>query len=336
LQTRATAMMVLFVSPENPLWRMLVSGDVNETTIANYVRVSRTTISNWKRGGPIGKRDGRPVSVLVFERMRKIITGKLDYQSAAKLDDAQQAAVIAIMDAFIHVFRNSDKHRYYDAAKVLQISVTQSQMIRDGAIYNRYPVFQRMYYGNTSAAQERLEEHLNLYRGVYYLWIRRTHEGQEVWLRAPLRVRYKLSIGDGNVIRCKLNAPIMRRQHEDEKYWEYDGFLVVHEQSVFWMFEKRTTDRSTIDYFYLITCTGRIYRNLESKGESLTLSGSYLTTGQEASRFPVTGDAMLQRLALRQSDEESIVEVMHNRAGLIVDGKECEALDKLLMEFRRA
>src|ERR1700722_4579327 len=77
LPERETMMMLLFVSTKNPLWKTLLDvrsdDDISETLIANYIGVPRTTISNWKKNGAIGKYRGEPIDDRVFETVIKRI-----------------------------------------------------------------------------------------------------------------------------------------------------------------------------------------------------------------------------------------------------------------------
>ena len=119
------------------------------------------------------------------------------------------------------------------------------------------------------------------------------------------------------MIRCKLNAPMLTSDPQGITHWEYDGFLRTRNNKVFWMFEKREAMGS--DFFFFITDQGRGYG--EGDQERLTLSGTYLTTGQDPGRSIVTSDVVLRRLSradieneLAQLGERHALEIPHDDA----------------------
>jgi hypothetical protein len=99
------------------------------------------------------------------------------------------------------------------------------------------------------------------------------HKGVHI-LILTIPPQQTVSLLDGYIIRCKLNAPILATEVNQPRYWEYDGFLRTRGSKIFWTFEKREALGS--DFFYFIT-EGRICGGNDNA--RLTLSGTYLTTG---------------------------------------------------------
>ncbi len=143
-----------------------------------------------------------------------------------------------------------------------------------------------------------------------------------------------MSIKSRAAIRCKLNVPVIRIEPYRIPYWEYDGFMRPYENKVFWMFEKRELEG--VDFFHLITCKGDVYgRNDEAR---FTLSGKYLTTGQDAQKSIVTDDVLLQRIPSQDAgtSQQAIAAVneMHSGIEAVEDKDQDNAISKLLQNFR--
>jgi hypothetical protein len=100
------------------------------------------------------------------------------------------------------------------------------------------------------------------------------------------------------------------------------------------MFEKRELEG--VDFFYLITCKGDVYgRNNEAR---FTLSGKYLTTGQDAQKSIVTDDVLLQRIPSQDAgqNQQNDGPEEEMRSGIEpIEGKdEDRAISRLLENFR--
>jgi hypothetical protein len=329
-------MMLLFLSPENPLWQMLLEATDKkiQTKISKYVGISRQTITNWRKGGTIGSDESEPLDDRVFRKIKERLEGGASDPDfgRVRLNDDQKVEAKKIVDRFEYIYRNNVRYKVYDAARALNIPIQKCQEVIDDAIYACYPAFPEMYYTDDSKSQRSLKSDFELYCGVYDLWVKRTHNNKKLWLRCPLRVRYAIRIGEGTAIRCKLNFPILEPQSE-RPYWQYDGFLTVRDQSLFWNFEKRGTAGTWIDYFNFITSCGRNWPN--GKGP-LTAVGAYLTTGQDKARSIVADYVLLQKQTFEFSNEDKVIAFMHGRAACVDTKKKREQLDRLIVNFRSA
>lgn len=313
--SKHTKLMLLFISLQNPLWNELLSpGNRNTDRIIKMTKIGHGSVPTWKRGGPIQPSTAEKIFTNTKERI--FHPTKIDLESGSALDPARAAELAAMIDAFREAYHNN-RLSLYDAAAVLSMSIDDCQKIIDEVIYSRFSLFPSLLYDPASADAE---DDFKRYRGVYTLSIKRG----SVWLLCPLRVRYLLRIGDGLGLRCKLNAPIITPD-SDQTYWEYDGFLTAKNNRIFWIFEKRQTRRA--DFFHFITCTGRPFRS------RFTLSGTYLTTGQDMAQSIVTGDLIMQRIACQSPQD--IKAAMHSGIAATDDEATCASFDSLLSDFRK-
>jgi len=336
---RETKKMLLFASSANRFWStVLQKGDISQNQVSDFMGVSHATIPAWKNGGTIN----RVVAINIFKNIRT----NLDQPKKGKfppLGNAEHNDAIEILNGFEEDFLN-DSVSVYEAAKRLGMTMQQCQIIIDDVIYKRSPLFPRMYFDT----REEAEATFGAYGGMFQLWVKRqvaNGKRRDLWLQAALRVRYILEVQGGYVIRCKLNAPIIDPE-PTQKYWEYDGFLVQKQPNkIFWMFEKRRIDQ--YDQFHCITGLGRpaccVFDNDEKRQR--TMSGMYLTTGQDEFQSIETDRVLLQRkfgLAAGAEkeralgDERLMREFMHSSPQIIDDETRCARLDNFCDKFTQA
>jgi hypothetical protein len=135
-----------------------------------------------------------------------------------------------------------------------------------------------------------------------------------------------LNLQDKPAIRCKLNAP--RLNHS--KHWEYDGFMIAKDQRIFWIFERRNDVSG--DYFNFITRATELFFRCydDPRATDLTLSGTYLSVGQDDARSIVTDRILLQR---RKFDDTDAMEDGMKKDLCILKGEDRLAIDKFLHSF---
>ncbi len=291
-------LMMLFLSPSNQLLRRVrilggwKTSTFGEDEVQDLTGVSRETPKNWRKGKEMRKSKVDSV----FSTTLAALDASAEWaRQNRKPDEDEYLALRATIQQYAAAFED-EKTKLYDAAWLLGMSATQCQQTLDSIIYDSWPLLPAVYYEQAPKSTREpdiAQQHIDVYEGIYLAWVRR----YDLWLQCPLRVRYLQSGGAGRFIRCKLNFPVIPQAnggashgHADRPdYWEYDGFLAVRDNKLFWTFEKRQHDRN--DYFHFIT-------NAEStSGEShLTLSGRYLTTGQDSVQSIVTGSILLHRM----------------------------------------
>jgi hypothetical protein len=322
LLSRQNKMMLLFISSDNPLFRRILAltgGSPREPGVADMERilkVSHQTLPNWRAGGGID-----PDHAL--ERFTRVLRYIDEHAKDAPKDE------VADIKRRIERYRNAfadGTMEVDDAAELLGMTVTESHRIVDETINARWPLFPAMYYGTSDESTMEAKADLAAYGGVYLAWVYR----KPLWLQCSMRVSYLIPVGDGQALRCKMNFPIIAPQSHEKReaadhgqthpHWEYDGFLSVREQRLFLAFEKRRRKRN--DYFYLITCPGKVIDRHQ------TMSGTYLTTGQDAAQSVVTGEVVLKRFFAMDGDENSDDRraLMENSPAVIPEGDERIAL----------
>ncbi len=341
-----TKMLILFLSDDNPLWRITLVYPPSVGKIAAYLGVGLGTIENWKSGKNVNENTIDAAFNKIFTRIDAPPLGlknrrseKAEYSPSicVDLDERDKKKARTIAEGLYSTYKSLghrmgdllEKPSIYDVAtNTFNMTMGQGQRIIDEVIYDRFSMFPNVCYEFADDAEASLKR----FRGTYYLWARR--DGR--WLQSKMRVRYVVSIKSRWAIRCKLNVPVIRSEPYRIPYWEYDGFLRTYENKVFWMFEKRELEG--IDFFYLITCKGDVHgHNSEAR---FTLSGRYLTTGQDAQKSIVTDDVLLQRIPSQESGLDKPVNgaEAEMRSGIqAVEGKDdYTIIDNLLQDFRNS
>jgi hypothetical protein len=339
-----TKMLILFLSDDNPLWGIALVQPPSVGKIAAYLGVGLGTIENWKSGKNVNEDTIDTAFDTIFSRIENPPLSLKNRRSekadnspniCLDLDDNKKAKARTIAEGFYSIYKSlavrsgeiPARPRVYDlAANTLNMTMGQGQRIIDEVIYDRFSMFPNVCYESSDDAEASLKR----FRGTYHLWARR--DGR--WLQSKMRVRYVVGIKSRFAIRSKLNVPVIRSEPYRIPYWEYDGFLRTYENKVFWMFEKRELEG--VDFFYLITCKGDVYgRNDEAR---FTLSGKYLTTGQDARKSIVSDDVLLQRIPSPGDGADQYAngseEEMHTGIEAVDAKDEDNAISKLLKNFR--
>jgi hypothetical protein len=339
-----TKMLILFLSDDNPLWNIALVHPPSVGKIAAYLGVGLGTIENWKSGKNVNDDTVDAAFGKIFARIeepplrlknRRSEKAENSPNICIALDEEKKTQARKIVEGFYSLYKSLAKQkgelparpRVYDvAANTLHMTMGQGQKIIDEVIYDRFSIFPNICYESPEDAEASLKR----FRGIYHLWARR--DGR--WLQSKMRVRYVVSIKSRAAIRCKMNVPVIRTEPYRIPYWEYDGFMRIYENKVFWMFEKRELEG--VDFFYLITCKGNVHgRNDEAR---FTLSGKYLTTGQDAQKSIVTDDVLLQRIPSQDAGPVQptmdAVNEMHTGIEAVEDKDAVNAISSLLENFR--
>jgi hypothetical protein len=325
---RVSKLTLLFFSPANPLWEELVENEpkpgdpvssrkhtITQQKVAKVADISQSTLGNWKKGGAIN-----------LEHLGKAFETVIEKVKDAKLPKERKGQLIrAIQGIQAECLDERSSTPVYDVARdQLSIQMEDCQKILDEIIYDTFTLFPSLSYDNKSAVDENWEK----YRGLYHLYVRR----QNLWLKSPLRVRYVVRSGIRDLIRCKLNAPKLRREPGALlPYMEYDGFLRTSEDNVYWKFEKR--DAVSADFADFITDEGKLYRANGDRAVRI-LSGRYLTVGQDALHSIEQGDVIIegvlpeqlagddyQEKLSRAEIDAVIARWMHRTAGVLDEDK---------------
>lgn len=256
--------------------------------------LQRPTLDNWRKG-----RNMKPETVeAAIEKARLYLATAAEYRQRKGTYDAKEHDRLSrALARFAAAFANPEAS-IYDVAEILGMEMKVCQQALDSIIYRSWPLLSSFYYDmpapGVRESDDLGEQHLKRYEGVYLVHIRR---GEQLWLQAPMRVRYLQECGKGRFLRCKMNFPIIdpaslppsRDGSPPPKYWEFDGTVAVRDNNLFFVFEKRQSDRQ--DIFIFITRT-----ESTTGSKHLTLSGKYLTTGQDTRQSIVSDDLMLHRL----------------------------------------
>ena len=300
-------LMLLFVSLSNPLWQSILQPEPTQDKINNIIKVAHGTVSNWRKGGRIA----RLTSQRAFESTK-------DYIAGLTIAQADKDMLLPRIDHFAKIYANPDLD-IRSAADALSMPLDECRRIIDEAIYDRRPIFPGMFYEASERGHDAAKEDFRRLQGLFHMWMRRG----PLWLQCPLRVQYVLRIRDGYTIRCELSLPIIEAE-DHEPSWLYDGFLIVRSHKLFWLFEKRESQRN--DYLSFITCAGRTHKR------HLTLSGTYLTTGQDALQSIVADHVLIKRIYL--DDQPAIDQATSNDARVLTRDSGGDLIEELWKEFQ--
>ncbi|MCW5631889.1 MAG: hypothetical protein KIT17_01000 [Rubrivivax sp.] len=312
---------------------------LDQEQVTAMTGLQRPTLDNWRRGRPM-KPETVEVAITTAEQYLKDVAVHrrrnkegFEFERINKEIERLSLGLARFRAAFLRADAS-----VYDVAEILGMQITTCQQTLDNIIYRQWPLFPAMYYDMPGdavrEADDVAEQHLARYEGVYLAHVRR---GENLWLQAPLRVRYLMECGKGRFIRCKMNFPIIDpgalaapKNGVSPKYWELDGTLAVRDQNLYWCMEKRQSQRN--DYFYFIT-------GIESTTGSnhLTLSGTYLTTGQDARQSIVSGDILLHRLFSDDGKDKlhlAYRDIMWNEVKVFTSKPDIDVADKRWEQYR--
>jgi hypothetical protein len=304
--SRPTKKLLLFVSMENPFWRLLFGPNPKQEEVAEIVGVTSPNLSNWKKTGRIGK-------VPDFNGIMKRIED-------VKVDKSAKDTAVDQLSAFIRSYGNNAEHQY-KTAEIFLMPIDECQKIVDNIIYGQQPCFPIICYSKPSDAAA----HFERYGGAYYMWVERGNR----WLQCGLRVRYPLEIQSEITIRCKISFPRVR---EPGKRVEYDGFMAAKHPNVYWMFEKRGTEK---DVFHFITRGDRYCKSYDDKDNKgikiLTLAGKYISADQDESQSIVSERVILQ---WKEMNDRNSMELFISTSAKVLEPDVSSSIELLWDEYQ--
>jgi hypothetical protein len=311
--------MLLLLSEKNPMWQVLLDPlPVTQENIIRITRKARNVLATWRRGVQVKQSTCIEVFDCIQARIdwggqTDIVTmgaDKLNLKGLRVLTGDECTEWTRILAAYKKECAKGENAKAYALAAILKLGIEDCQKIIDSLIYETRPLFPSFYYGNEEKERVRARDDFKGIGGFYHVWARRG----DVWLKAALRVRYVLEMRGGSAIRVKMNFPLFQ-QRDDRDYDEYDGFVIFREvpQKLYWVFEQRREIRA--DYWYMITASVGVV--LDHEG-SLVLAGTYLSTGQDASKSIVSSDVVLVRQSAKKI--ELVAHLMDTTARVVRKG----------------
>lgn len=307
-------LILLYLDGQNPVWdrlrrllrthlKRLDSGEainwdaVRLTTkhVSVLAGISDSAIANWRN---LRSADPRKFgfSLCAVERWSRRWTPKTQAEAS------ELAALVAVEARYREAYEE-ERSSLDDYAGILSMDAATCRRICDYPVYVSRPLLADAYYAPTSLHGPDGTHHVDLYKGVYSLWIRR----RRLWLRAALEVRYLLELPGAGFIRCKLNFPALDPEFQRQNsrrtltdaadgapaFFEYDGYLAVRAHHLCFTFEKRERLRS--DYLHIIT------RSASFEAEGYTVAGRCLTMDQDQHQSVVTGSVLLRRATMEEA-----------------------------------
>ena len=320
--TRAQAKVRIFFSDANPLWAQIGLAPVSNSGLSKILGVSDTTIGNWNDNFE-GSRNFRKL-------MSKATKSFITIENLTKHNDQLALTCLDVseickkIDEYCNLVYNNNVSAF-ECMNIFNIDVERAQIELDKWHDISAPLLPGVYFErrNYRKAIDVLHE-LKGSRGIYYAYIWRNYGVY----RSVLQIRHLKEIGNGFVIRCKLNIPIDpvgARASGERKSFEYDGFAALREgREIFWTFEKR--DSNERDWFYFITklFDTTTFRNANSDVEFLinTTYGMYLTAGQTRG-FPISTGFIL----LTEVTDENLTgnhKIMQDGSGILNEEERIE------------
>lgn len=298
-----TKKLILLLDPESPLWpknrRVKVDNNDREEKkisiklIADIMDVEDTTIENWRTGDK---------GIDIEEQLRPGLMGLVKCLVNNEILSVDAKVYASIIEEAIF----DEEESVYCFARRLNYSITDAQKSIDRQIYKRTGFLEDAYYRSRPPWSVAAEQDLEMLQGYYNVYVDRTDHV----LRCSLRVRYLLKVRTQLAIRVKMNLPSTTASAEVGAYHEYDGFVGVKPQNIYWFFEERA--RNIADFFTMIT--GRP----DHAKRSGRLDGQYLTAKRNLEATILTGRVGLQRVAVSDKERE---EFMHGSPRVLEDKK---------------
>ena len=270
--SRINKKIILLCSVEAPFWSDALP-KVTRLHIKSALGISPTTMIKWEMGGEV-----RNVSLhKAFKTMAETV---LKQRSMPK--DARATVLERIEELHTAIFDNDTS--VYAFGERLGFDKTQSQKAIDQEVFKKIPVFRDIYYEDSPRDRSMVQKHFDAFGGCYHVWLER---GERTF-QGVLRVRYPLHLKTLWAIRAKLNLPkYVNTVGKQKPFFEYDGFLSIKSDVIFWMFEER--DNLNADFFHMITERPDL---LEGGGLA---TGKYLTTQRGKDASIETGRVLIER-----------------------------------------
>jgi hypothetical protein len=275
----------ILCAPENALWQALypdqditVSRDCKKVLGCGF-----QTLMNWIRGQP----------------PRKELLNRLC--ETVNTHDAGVRMTLAMLD---------DDYDVFEFGKNLGLTPTACEKAIDERLYHNMPLLPGFYFSKEDA-----RIYFSEYNGVYFTYHYSRDQDANIWLaRSALRVLYVLRINSHHTLRCKLHVPSLEHGH----FFEYNGFLSVRGNHLYWLFEERATSRRE----FLTIITNKGHPGLRA----VNLNGLCTTINQDQFPMPYASRVFFKRVAMdgEWSDAE-IHQHMYEGPRSVNDMSEIEA-----------
>jgi len=290
--SRINKKIILLCSVDAPFWSDALA-KVTRLHIKSALGISPTTMIKWEMGGEV-----RDVSLhRSFSTIGDTVTKRRSMAKEAR------ASVLKRIDE-LHTAIFDDDTSVYAFGELLGFDKTRSQKAIDQEVFKKIPVFRDIYYEDSPRDRSMVQKHFDAFGGCYHVWLER---GERTF-QGVLRVRYPLHLKTLWAIRAKLNLPkYVNTVGKQKPFFEYDGFLSIKSDVIFWMFEER--DNLNADFFQMITERPDM---LEWGGMA---EGKYLTTQRGRDASIVTGRVLLERREIE--DGPGIEEFMFSGMALL-------------------
>lgn len=192
----------------------------------------------------------------------------------------------------------------YACGHCLGMGRAQTQQAIDTIIHSESPLLSLAYYRDEQAVKGVLGD----LGGLYYAWLERPDKSTKklFWMQCALQVRYIIRVGELHLIRCKLLIPNLVADNASTRggegsdirpFWHYDGFIRNAAPKTYWIFEKRQSPRQDF-MFFVSEQSGNVV------DDRLTISGGYLTSGQDVAQSIVSGRAIFHRVSAPPSSDD--------------------------------
>lgn len=318
--TKKHMLMLLFLSPHNRLLQRIHALKPDEDAkpfgkdaVQDITGVSRQTPENWRHGKAM--RHGRADSVFM-RVLAHLKSAERRAQQGSQFDDREFDELRKAVETVMHRYQR-DEVDLFEISLLLGIHIEKCQQLLSAAIHDSRPLLPGAWLPPPPKSRfetDYAKREADRYEGVYLLWI---VQGDAV-LQCPLHVCYLQTVGKARFIRCLLNVPDVVSD-TPARHLQFEGFLAVSEQKLFWTFERR--DDRCSDYFHLITevPTLPVTQRFEIKGEYLT---AHLSNR--------VGQLRMQRLFSDSSEQAQrrYQDVMQTYAKVLTDGAEIRCIRK--------
>jgi len=292
--------LILLCSPEAPFWKGYLT-KVSQNKIAEVLEIAVQTMKNWEQGRGVDER--------TLDKMFIVAKHNLTEAKPEQTQEETEEQLSSIKDDL-----QDDSVSVYEFATRLGFSMRKSQMVIDQKIYEQMPVFRDIYYENNSRQAERADQDIKTFGGVYSVYIER---GEDT-IHAVLRVRYILELKGLKAIRAKFNVPkYVPVIGKERPYFEYDGFLSVKANNIFWMFEER--DSKMADFFHFIT------ERADVQADTSVFKGHYLSTERSPGSPILNGRIFMVK---EDIEEDGHHDFMHSQGEILKDQSYEELLKK--------